>query len=103
MSTTARLHRPVSALHAVQGAPQLAQLVQLAAESRARLDTVLPLIPPGLRASVQAGPVEGDTWCLLVYGSGAAAKIRQLTPALAAHLRSKGRDVTDIRLRVLQR
>jgi len=102
MSAT-RLHHPVSALHAVQGAPQLAQLAQLAAESRARLDAVLALIPPGLRTSVQAGPIEGSTWCLLVYGNGAAAKIRQLVPALAAHLRSKGRDVADIRLRVLQR
>ena len=35
------------------------------------------LIPPAMRPAVQAGPAEGDVWCLLVKGSAAAAKLRQ--------------------------
>ena len=38
--------------------------------------------------------------CLLVRNNAAAAKIRQLLPAMAAHLRTKGWDVTEIRLKV---
>jgi len=97
-----RLHHPVSALHAVQTSPHLAQLAQRAGESGARLAAVRPLIPAALHASVQAGPIDGSTWCLLVKGNGAAAKIRQLLPALTAHLRTKGWDVAEIRLRVLR-
>ena len=57
-------------------------------------------MPPLLRASLQAGPIEGSTWCLLVRNNAADAKIRQLLPAMAAHLRTKGWDVTEIRLKV---
>ena len=59
-----------------------------------------PLIPPAMRAAIQAGPIEGGSWCLLVRGNAAAAKLRQLLPALAAGLRSKGYAVDSIRLKV---
>lgn len=53
-----------------------------------------------MRPAVQAGPAEGDVWCLLVNGSAAAAKLRQLSPMLVTRLRSKGWDVNTIRIKV---
>jgi hypothetical protein len=64
---------------------------------------IAPLLPNSMRNLVQAGPIEDGTWCLLVPNSAVLAKLRQMLPALCAHLRSKGWDVQDIRLRVVRR
>jgi hypothetical protein len=53
-----------------------------------------------MRSAVQAGPVDGNSWCLLVRGSAAAAKLRQLVPALQARLKSKGWADVTLRLKV---
>lgn len=82
------------------GAPTLARLLELGQESSRRLKFIEDLLPASLRSSVTAGPVEGTTWCLLVKGNAVAAKLRQLLPALEAHLRSRGCEVTSIRLKV---
>ena len=74
--------------------------MELTRESSARLQAIEPLIPPMLRPALQAGPIEGSCWCLLVRSTAAAAKIRQLLPAFQAHLRSKGWEVHSIRLKV---
>jgi hypothetical protein len=58
------------------------------------------LIPAPLRSAVKAGPIDGTDWCLLVESSAAAAKLRQLIPALLAHLCSRGWQVNSIRLKV---
>ena len=60
----------------------------------------MELISPELRAAVQAGPANDKDWCLLVNGSAAAAKLRQLLPALLAKLNSGGWDVASIRVKV---
>ncbi len=78
----------------------LAKLVALSRDSSDRLRAVESLIPAMLRPSIQAGPIEGSTWCLLVKNNAAAAKLRQLLPALQAHLRSHGWEVSTIRLKV---
>ena len=78
----------------------LAKLVALNRDSSDRLRAVESLIPAMLRPAVQAGPIDGSTWCLLVKNNAAASKLRQLVPALAAHLRSRGWDVIAIRLKV---
>ena len=95
-----RRHHAVSFQQAADEAPVLAQLSALARDSSARLRAIEPLIPPPLRASVRAGPIDGTTWCMLVRGNSAAAKLRQLLPALEAQLRSKGWEVSAIRLKV---
>jgi hypothetical protein len=95
-----RRHYAVSLLQASEESPTLAKLSALTRDSSARLRAVEPLIPPALRQAVQAGPIEGDTWCLLVKGNAAAAKLRQLLPALEAHLRRKGWEVNVIRLKI---
>lgn len=99
-SATTRRKHALTLLQATQESPTLARLADLAADSSARLKAVQMLIPPSLRGTVQAGPVEGATWCLLVGSAAAAAKLRQLLPALEAHLRSSGWEVQAIRLKV---
>ena len=95
-----RRHYPVSLLQASQESPTLARLTELVEDSNARLKALDSLLAPALRSALQAGPIDGSTWCLLVQGNAAAAKVRQLLPALEAHLRSRGWDVTAIRLKV---
>lgn len=95
-----RRHHAITLQQATEESPALAQLVTLTRDSSARLQAIQALLPPALRGAIQAGPIEGQGWCLLVKGNAAAAKLRQLAPALAAHLRSKGWDVQTIRLKV---
>jgi hypothetical protein len=98
-----RPQHAISLEQAVQQAPTLARLAELARDSARRLAAIEPLIPPALRPALQAGPIDGGTWCLLVGSSAAAAKLRQLLPALLAQLRSSGWEVETIRLKVLPR
>lgn len=100
MKNTSRPSRSWTVLQATQQSPTLARLAELAADSTARLHCIAPLLPVGLRSSVKAGPVEGSVWCLVLDNNSAASKVRQLLPALLAHLRSKGWDVSEIRLKV---
>jgi hypothetical protein len=97
---TVRVREAVSVAQAVQRAPALAGLAQLAKHSSECLRIVTPLIPLSMRSAVQAGPLEGENWCLVVANSASAAKLRQLTPALAAHLRTHGYAVQDIRIKI---
>lgn len=85
---------------AADGSPTLARLAELARESSQRLETVQMLIPQSLRHAVKAGPIDGATWCLLVEGSAAAAKLRQVIPALLAHLKQHGWAIESIRIKV---
>jgi len=87
-------------LQATQEAPSLAHLCQLAEESTARLQCIQSLLPLALRKGVRAGPIEDGVWCLLLDNNAIAAKLRQLLPALLAHLRTKGWPVESIRLKV---
>ena len=98
-----RHNQAQSLLQAAQESPTLAQLTLLMRESTQRLRALDALIPPALRTALQAGPIEGTTWCLLVSNNAAAAKLRQMLPALQAHLQSKGFEIQSIRLKVLTR
>jgi hypothetical protein len=101
-----RAKQPKPALtvtQAIDAAPTLARLASLAAQSQQWLAMVAPLLPGALRSGVQAGPIEGTEWCLLAANSAVAAKLRQLHPALCAHLRSKGCDITTVRIKVQMR
>ncbi|GKS74634.1 DciA family protein [Acidovorax sp. SUPP950] len=95
-----RRHQAVTLLQATEESPTLAKLAALTRESTERLKAIEPLIPPTLRPAIQAGPIEGPTWCLLVRSNAAAAKVRQLLPALQAHLRTRGWEVNSIRLKI---
>jgi hypothetical protein len=101
-----RRNTPYSIEEATQESPTLAKLMDLSRESNAMLQSILPLIPPPLRAAIKAGPTnataDGTTWCLIVEGNAAVSKLRQLLPQFKAHLLSKGKQVTEIRLKVKQ-
>jgi hypothetical protein len=100
---TVRVRAAIPVAQAVEQAPTLASLAALAQRSSDYLRLVSPLIPPSMRAAVQAGPLQGQQWCLIVANSAAAAKLRQLAPALAAHLRSQGYEVQEIRIKIAMR
>ena len=95
-----RRHHAVTLQQAADASPMLAQLAALTRESSKRLKAVESLVPPALRPALQAGPIEGTTWCIVVKSNAAAAKLRQLLPAMQAHLRSKGWQVNVIRLKI---
>lgn len=99
-TTITRRHHAVSVEQAAHQSPTLAQLVALTRDSSERLRAVLPLVPPALRDCLEAGPIEGSTWCVLVRNNAAASKLRYLLPGMEAHLRVKGWDVQHIRLKV---
>jgi hypothetical protein len=97
-------HRPNQAFsfsQAIDNSPSLAKLAGMARASAEMLKSVEVLLPLALRSSVQAGPIDGDSWCLLVTGNAAAAKVRQLVPTLLARLQANGHVVRTIRLKVL--
>jgi hypothetical protein len=98
-----RHNQSQSLLQAAQESPTLAQLSQLMRESTQRLRALDLLIAPALRSAIQAGPIDGSSWCLLVSSNAAAAKLRQMLPALQAHLQSQGFVVESIRLKVRTR
>ena len=103
MNSDRRLPQTLSVYQAAGNSPSLARLTELVQESSDRLKAIESLLPEALRSSVQAGPIDGETWCLLVNGNAAAAKIRQLLPLIQTRLIGKGWKVTSIRLKILIR
>ncbi|MCX8518288.1 MAG: hypothetical protein ORN29_09590 [Rhodoferax sp.] len=95
-----RRHHAISLFQATQESEVLGRLCDLANESAIRLESIKSLLPGTLRQSVRPGPITGPEWCLLLETTATAAKIRQLLPALLAHLRSKGCEVNAIRIKV---
>ena len=95
-----RRHHAVSLQQAAQESPLLARLVQLVHESSQLLQAVRSQVPPSLHGALRAGPLDGHSWCLLVRGNAAAAKLRQLLPAMQAHLKREGWPVEQIRIKV---
>ncbi len=98
--TPARRHQAIPVLQASMDSPPFARLAELSRESNSRLKAIQPLLPASLVGSITAGPIDGVQWCLLVDNSAAAAKLRQMLPALVSHLRAKGYGVEAIRLKV---
>ncbi|MBD3892442.1 DciA family protein [Hydrogenophaga sp.] len=99
MNTTPR--STFSLEQASEAAPALAALRQRVQESQRLLRLVQHLIPAALRPAVQAGPLLGSDWCLLVGSASASTKLRHLLPTLQAALRADGSPVQHIRIKVL--
>jgi hypothetical protein len=90
-------------LTAMEQSVSLSTLMQISKQSQAYLGCIQPLLPPGLAGLVKAGPVDEQGWCLLVPHNAAGAKLRQLVPTLAAHLRTHRFPVENIRVKVMSR
>jgi hypothetical protein len=101
VNTFRRLPQALSIHQAAGNAPSLARLTELVQESNDRLKAIESLLPAALRPAIKAGPIDGESWCLLVSGNAAAAKVRQLIPLIQDRLLSKGWKVTSIRLKLL--
>ncbi len=101
MNTIRRLPQALTVHQAAGNSPALARLTELVQESNDRLKAIEPLLPEALRPAVKAGPIDGESWCLLVSSNAAAAKIRQLIPLIQARLLGKGWKITSIRLKIL--
>ncbi len=98
-----RRHQAIPLQQAAQESPTIALLMGRVRDSSDRLQAIRSLLPAPLRAGIQAGPIEDGAWCLLVSSNAVAAKLRQLLPALQAHLNSKGLGVASIRIKVQNR
>jgi hypothetical protein len=85
---------------AVRASPVLAQVAERVRQSQQMLDVIRPLMAPGLRPHVQAGPVDEESWCLLVSNPAVGTKLKQLSPVLLAALRTKGFAVPKLRIKV---
>jgi hypothetical protein len=72
-------------------------------ESKARYDAVADLLPPTLLAGTRPGPLDDAAWVLLVSNAAAAAKVRQLLPALKDALLARGWAGPEIKIKVLPR
>lgn len=95
---------PAQALATALGRSEpLTGLLQRVRESQARLAALAGILPPGLRGDVRAGPLDEQCWVLLVPHAAAAAKLRQLTPALETALREQGWPEPPIKIKVLPR
>ncbi len=81
----------------------LNSLLRRMRDSRARLDAIAGLLPESMRPAVRPGPLDDTGWVLLVGDSSAAAKLRQLMPALEAALLAAGWPAVAIRIKVLPR
>ena len=101
-----RRHHAISVQQATQESPTLAHLAALAQESQNRLKALDSLIPAGLRTCIQAGPIDGTSWCLLVSGNAAAAKVRRISEQLAAVKQKAGtegplsKDIADLQRKI---
>ena len=78
----------------------LAALLKRLRESQARFAAIKPLLPEALRAAVSAGPLDDSAWVLLAANASAAAKLRQMVPALQAALLAAGWAGPDIKVKV---
>lgn len=98
---TPRSPAALSLSQALDNSPSLARLAAISDQSNAMLKSVQDVLPAALRPSIKAGPLEEGSWCLLVQGNAAAAKLRQLLPRLQMQLDAQGWVVSTIRLKVL--
>lgn len=78
----------------------LGDLLRRVRESRARFDTISPLLPAALAAAVKPGPLDDTAWVLLASHASAAAKLRQMVPELEAALSAAGWAGPTLRIKV---
>ena len=86
---------------ALRGSDPLTLLTRRVQESQRRLAALQAVLPPAMRPQVKAGPIDDDGWTLLAGNQAVSAKLRQMLPALEAHLKSQGWDGPPLRVKLL--
>lgn len=81
----------------------LAGLLQRVQGSRQRFEAIRALLPAALVGSVRPGPLDETAWSVLVDHAAAAAKLRQMQPALQAALAEGGWPAPPIKIKILPR
>ncbi len=84
----------------LQSSSLLAQLRFHMAQSQARLQAILPLLPAPLRPLVKAAGLEDGVWYVLCPNAAVATKLRQLQPRLLAHLQDAGLPTKELRFKI---
>lgn len=69
--------------------------------SQVCFELISPLLPTVLQAQLRPGPIDDDSWTLLVTNGAVSAKLRQFVPALEARLVEAGQPRRVIRVRIL--
>ena len=100
--TTGRRGGPVAEINVTPMADVVIVLVIIFMVAVSALGRDVVVLPPALRTLVQAGAPDADGWTLLAPHNAAAAKLRQLAPALLAALDGAGHPVNAIRVKVLR-
>lgn len=101
MSAKAQQALPLAdALHASR---PLALLAERMRESKRRFDCIAPVLPDGLAAQAEPGPVDVHGWTLLAANAAVAAKLRQLVPLFEERLQLQGCLALPIRIKVRTR
>jgi len=95
-------HEAQAVLNAAERAPGLGSLMATAQRNQRRLMLLKGVVPPIILGQLSAGNLEQGVWCLMLKSPAAAGKLRQLVPAMCAHLRTKGELVHDITIKVIQ-
>lgn len=78
----------------------LASLLRRLRESEARWASVQALLPAPLQGAVKPGPLDDDSWTLLVGNASTAAKLRQWVPALESSLGDAGWPARSLRVKI---
>jgi hypothetical protein len=98
MSPPAPHHLPLAT--ALRQSEPLGALLQRVRDSKARFDTIAPLMPAALAAVVKPGPLDDTAWVLLAAHASAAAKLRQMVPELQSALAEAGWPGPAIKVKV---
>lgn len=97
MNSRARLFTLANAFSAN---PELTHIAQRVQQSQQMLALIKTLVPREWHNSLQAGPVDTESWCILVNNPGISGKLRQLTPQLLTQLQRAGYSVPHLRIKM---
>lgn len=92
---------PLTLSEALGQSVPLARLRERIDASNGRFAAIQRRLPRTLAHHVRPGPLDDESWALLVPNGAVGAKLRQLQPVLEAALRDAGWPARTIRIKVI--